>query len=104
MNFSFYTSHAMNCKRCQVFLFSRSPLQFLSCRLVGYQIKGNVQDCYSLLNVTDVSSDEEVREAYLKLAKIYHPDSGTSSADPRKFHQVREAYMTIKVKSFLYSI
>lgn len=80
----------------QIFRHPRNPFQPLSLRLIGYQLRGNVRDSYSLLNVTDDSTDDEVREAYLKLAKVYHPDSGTSSGDPRKFNQVREAYMTIK--------
>lgn len=80
----------------QIIRHPRNPFQPLSFRLIGYQLKGNVRDSYSLLNVTDDSTDDEVREAYLKLAKVYHPDSGTSSGDPRKFNQVREAYMTIK--------
>lgn len=81
----------------QTFRFSQNPFRLLSLRHIGYQLRGNIRDSYSLLNVTNDSSDDEVREAYLRLAKIYHPDSGTSSADPRKFNQVREAYMTIKV-------
>lgn len=81
----------------QTFRFSQNPFWLPSLRHIGYQLRGNIRDSYSLLNVTNDSSDDEVREAYLRLAKIYHPDSGTSSADPRKFNQVREAYMTIKV-------
>lgn len=80
----------------QTFRFSQNPFWLLSLRHIGYQLRGNIRDSYSLLNVTNDSSDDEVREAYLRLAKIYHPDSGTSSGDPRKFNQVREAYMTIK--------
>lgn len=81
----------------QTLCFSQNPFWLPSLRHIGYQLRGNIRDSYSLLNVTNDSSDEEVREAYLRMAKIYHPDSGTSSADPRKFNQVREAYMTIKV-------
>lgn len=81
----------------QTFRFSQNPFWLPSLRHIGYQLRGNIRDSYSLLNVTNDSSDDEVREAYLRLAKIYHPDSGTSSGDPRKFNQVREAYMTIKV-------
>lgn len=78
-------------------------LQNLSRRFVGYQLRGSIRDCYSLLNVTDSSSDDEVRDAYLKLAKVYHPDSGTASADPRKFNQVQEAYKAIKVLAHLHN-
>lgn len=91
------SSHAMIRRTHQTFRFSQNPFWLPSLRHIGYQLRGNIRDSYSLLNVTNDSSDDEVREAYLRLAKIYHPDSGTSSADPRKFNQVREAYMTIKV-------
>ncbi|XP_062566475.1 dnaJ homolog subfamily C member 28-like [Saccostrea cucullata] len=77
-------------------LLSWHRFQNLSHRLIGYQLRSNIRDCYSVLNVTNDSSDDEVKEAYLRLAKIYHPDSGTSSADPRKFNQIKEAYVAIK--------
>ena len=67
---------------------------------VGYKLKDNIKDCYSLLNVTEESSMEEVKGAYFKLAKIYHPDSASTTADPRKFEQVKEAYKSIKVRLF----
>ncbi|KAK3108793.1 hypothetical protein FSP39_015853 [Pinctada imbricata] len=62
----------------------------------GYKLKNNVRDCYSLLNVPEDCTDEELRDAYLKLAKIYHPDSGTSTADARKFSQVQNAYQAAR--------
>lgn len=39
-----------------------------------------------------------LQEAYFKMAKIYHPDSQTSTADPKKFDQIKQAYKAIKVK------
>lgn len=101
--FSTCSSHAMIRRTHQIFLFSQNPFQLLSLRHIGYQLRDNIRDSYSLLNVTNDSSDDEVREAYLRLAKIYHPDSGTSSGDPRKFNQVCEAYMTIKVWTKTYA-
>jgi tetratricopeptide (TPR) repeat protein len=38
------------------------------------------QNYYEVLNVKSTSSDEEVRSSYMKLAKIYHPDTVRSSA------------------------
>ncbi|WAQ94153.1 DJC28-like protein, partial [Mya arenaria] len=38
------------------------------------------------------------KEAYFKLAREYHPDSKSSTADARKFNQVKEAYKAIKSK------
>ena len=62
----------------------------------GYKLRSNIRDCYSLFNLTQDCSEEELREAYLHLAKQYHPDSGTSTACPRKFSQIQEAYIAIK--------
>ncbi|ESO84532.1 hypothetical protein LOTGIDRAFT_94551, partial [Lottia gigantea] len=50
---------------------------------------------YSVLDVDPDSDLEEVRSAYLELAKQYHPDSGTASADARKFSQLQDAYQSI---------
>ncbi|XP_072178660.1 dnaJ homolog subfamily C member 28-like [Diadema setosum] len=64
---------------------------------LGYRISQNVRDCYQLLNVSEKASIVEVKEAYFKLAKLYHPDSKSRQADGNKFNQVQEAYNTICV-------
>lgn len=66
----------------------------------GYRIQDNIRDCYSLLNVSEGCTQEELKQAYLSMAKLYHPDSHSSTADAKKFNQVKEAYKTIKVKTF----
>ena len=63
----------------------------------GYKIQNNLKDCYNLLNVHDDCTEEELKEAYIRLAKIYHPDSQSETADPKKFGQVKEAYKAVKV-------
>ena len=50
-----------------------------------------------MLRVDVDADDEELRQAYIKLAKEYHPDSGTNVADADKFSQLQEAYRAIKV-------
>ncbi|XP_072901151.1 dnaJ homolog subfamily C member 28 [Hemitrygon akajei] len=55
----------------------------------------HLQDCYSLLNVQENCNHDEAKEAYVTLAKLYHPDSGSDGADPQKFMQVEEAYKAI---------
>ncbi|XP_020368566.1 dnaJ homolog subfamily C member 28 [Rhincodon typus] len=63
--------------------------------LSGYKpMSESLRDCYRLLNVQENCSHNEVKEAYLKLVKLHHPDSG-SGADPRKFIQVKEAYKAV---------
>ncbi|KAI8520771.1 Golgi vesicle prefusion complex stabilization [Branchiostoma belcheri] len=65
-----------------------------SARLLGYKPGKNLKDCYSLLGVANGCSEAELKEAFIRLAKQYHPDSGSKTADPSKFAQVEEAYRT----------
>ncbi len=48
------------------------------------------EDYYKILNVDREATQEEIREAYLKLAKAYHPDSVTGNEHMMKL--VGEAY------------
>ena len=42
-----------------------------------------------LLGVSQHAEPQQVREAYIRLAKVYHPDSGSPHASNHKFIQVR---------------
>lgn len=57
-------------------------------------------DPYKILGVSPTASDEEVKKAYLELARKYHPDnySGSDLADlaEEKMKQVNEAYEAVK--------
>jgi len=50
-------------------------------------------DPYSVLGVSKTSSDAEIKAAYRKLAKEYHPDKGGSH---EKFAEINGAYDSIK--------
>ncbi|XP_078618946.1 dnaJ homolog subfamily C member 28-like [Branchiostoma floridae x Branchiostoma japonicum] len=69
-----------------------------SSRLLGYKLAKNLKDCYSLLGISDGCTEAELKEAFIKRAKQYHPDSGSKTADSRKFAQVEEAYRTVQEK------
>lgn len=50
-----------------------------------------LQPFYSILKVRVSSTPEEIRNSYLKLIKIYHPDN-LQTGDEKKFIQIKEAY------------
>ncbi|CAG9786527.1 unnamed protein product [Diatraea saccharalis] len=51
-----------------------------------------IQECYNLLNLPMHSKQEAVRNAFLELAKKYHPDSGSPEADMNKFVAIENAF------------
>lgn len=61
------------------------------------QISRSLQESYRLLQLPDEghSSPVQVKEAYLRLAKLYHPDSGAPTADAVLFARVEEAYRAV---------
>ncbi|RVE50467.1 hypothetical protein evm_004892 [Chilo suppressalis] len=52
----------------------------------------NIQECYMLLNLPLNSKQDAVRNAFLELAKKYHPDSGSPEADINKFVAIESAF------------
>ena len=49
-------------------------------------------DFYGLLGVPRTASDEQIRSAYRKLARQYHPDVNKDPTAHEKFKQITEAY------------
>ncbi|MCL1948825.1 MAG: molecular chaperone DnaJ [Turicibacter sp.] len=50
------------------------------------------RDYYDVLGVSKTSNDQEIKRAYRKLAKLYHPDVATEEGAEAKFKEVQEAY------------
>ncbi|CAD8070772.1 unnamed protein product [Paramecium sonneborni] len=59
------------------------------------QLKFNPnKNYYQILNLTNKSSQEEIKTAYYTLAKLYHPDKNPDQID--KFKGINEAYEILK--------
>ena len=54
------------------------------------------RDYYEVLGVSKSASDQELKSAYLKLAKKYHPDLNKDPDAPKMFNEVQEAYDVLK--------
>ena len=56
-----------------------------------------IQDPYKVLGVSPDASDEEIKQAYRRLAKKYHPDLNPGDQEAaRKMQEVNAAYEQIK--------
>ncbi|KAL8190570.1 UNVERIFIED_CONTAM: DnaJ subfamily C member 28 [Gekko kuhli] len=54
-----------------------------------------IKDFYMLLKLQEGCSLDDVRNSYRDLAKKYHPDSGSVTADAATFVQIDEAYRVV---------
>lgn len=61
----------------------------------NYKSKRNIIEYYNILNLDEGCSAAEVRESFRQLAKQFHPDSGSSTADSTAFIQIEEAYRMV---------
>lgn len=74
----------------------RSLLRTLSS---GPRVSRSLRESYQLLQLElpdeGESSPAQVKEAYLRMAKLYHPDSGAATADEALFARIEEAYRAV---------
>ncbi|MDR1607228.1 MAG: DnaJ domain-containing protein, partial [Deltaproteobacteria bacterium] len=56
---------------------------------------------YQELRLDSWASEREIRAAFRKLAKEYHPDSSSSGGDAGKFQKAHEAYKNLLAKARL---
>ncbi len=58
-----------------------------------------MRDPYEVLGIPRTASDEEVKKAYRKLSRIYHPDANINNpnkeAAEERFKEIQQAYRTI---------
>ncbi|XP_065108043.1 dnaJ homolog subfamily C member 28 [Paramisgurnus dabryanus] len=83
-------------ERCRALLTLCRSLTWRA--LSSLSISHSLRESYRLLQLPDngASSPAEVKEAYLHMAKLYHPDSGNPTADAALFSQVEEAYRAVQ--------
>lgn len=58
----------------------------------------NKRDYYEVLGVSKTASDDEIKSAFRKLAKKYHPDINKDPDAPAKFKEAQEAYAVLSDK------
>src|ERR1700728_952494 len=54
------------------------------------------RDYYQILGVTRAADADEVKRAYRKLARKYHPDVSKEKNAEEKFKEVQEAYEVLR--------
>jgi Ca-activated chloride channel family protein len=53
------------------------------------------KDYYAILGVSSFATPKEIKQAYYKLARRYHPDSRAVDTPTTLFHQIQEAYAVL---------
>ena len=55
----------------------------------------NKRDYYEVLGLSKGCSEDDIKSAYRKLAKKYHPDLNKSADGEEKFKEIQEAYAVL---------
>jgi molecular chaperone DnaJ len=58
----------------------------------------NKRDCYEILDINKDASDQDIKAAFRKLAKKYHPDVSKEPNSIEKFKEINEAYSILSDK------
>ncbi len=53
---------------------------------------GAKRDYYEVLGVSQTASQDEIKKAFRRLARQYHPDVNKESSAEAKFKEINEAY------------
>ena len=64
------------------------------------------KDLYKILNITKSATQNEIKMAYRKLMRIYHPDINETNESKKMFNEIRNAYdiLSDEKKKKLYDI
>ena len=64
------------------------------------QFKLTYDEAAAILGVSPSASEKEVKTAWRKYSKMYHPDTGGATANEEKFKAKKEAYERIRFANF----
>src|SRR6202035_1177348 len=54
------------------------------------------KDYYAILGLARGASEDDIKKAYRRLARKYHPDVSKEAGAEEKFKEIAEAYQTLK--------
>lgn len=57
-----------------------------------------MQKCFTTLGISADADQDAARDAYLKLVKLFHPDSGHKEASAERFSEIDNAFRTLQAK------
>lgn len=94
--FQILISRSDFCHGRLLFLMSRQSI-FLRVFSSRPKISRSLQESYRLLQLPEDehSGPAQVKDSYLRMAKLYHPDSGAPTADAVLFARVEQAYRSV---------
>nr|XP_006216086.2 dnaJ homolog subfamily C member 28 [Vicugna pacos] len=89
-------SHLINASLIPNQMKMGSYLGVIRIRMMStHKSKKKMREYYRLLNLDEGCSADDVRESFRKLAKRYHPDGGSRTADSATFIRIEEAYRKV---------
>ena len=65
----------------------------------GKRLFSNRKTYLEVLGLDENASKKEVKEAYLKLSKEFHPDVNKDATAPGRYQQIRDAYDQLQLKT-----